>query len=52
MNSCSTIQKIEAIKDTQADVIPSTIIASNKNIIFQIDSGFCQYCGVDVFSFS
>lgn len=52
MKSCSTIREIEAIKHTQANVLPSAIIVSNKNIIFQIDSGFCQYCGVDVFLFS
>ncbi|KAG2230097.1 hypothetical protein INT48_004359 [Thamnidium elegans] len=52
MKSSSTICEVEPIKDTQVSVIPPTIIALNKNANFQIDSGFCQYCGVDVFLFS
>lgn len=30
---------------------PTTIV-TNKIVSFKIDSGFCQFCGVDVFLFS
>lgn len=51
MKRCSTttLTKTQVIIPTLHKPTP---IPTNKIVSFQIDSGFCQYCGVDVFLFS